>query len=137
MASSLRYLRRLEELSMIPKEHLVDIDFQRFPGLFDKVKTLNLDLSSSGEKPSNGIIISALRHFQRLEKLSIKAEFSGKEEQIQLVEFLQGSATVLEEFYLTGRQKNEHEGHEHISRLYRASPDVQFMCGMSCPLLRK
>ncbi|KAK1271623.1 F-box protein [Acorus gramineus] len=69
IAASLRHFRHLEELSI---SHINDLDFERFPGVFDDVWSLNLRIPSHSAEPMNGIIVAGLQHFRCLKKLSIE-----------------------------------------------------------------
>ncbi|KAK1311012.1 hypothetical protein QJS10_CPA08g00033 [Acorus calamus] len=53
-------------------KHISELDFERFPGMFDDVQSLDLCISSHSAEPINGIIVAGLRHFQYLVKLSIE-----------------------------------------------------------------
>ncbi|KAK1296632.1 putative F-box protein [Acorus calamus] len=157
-------------------QHINDLDFERFPGVFDDVWSLNLRIPSHSAEPMYGIIVAGLRHFRCLKKLSIEytdsdnrrndrtcaidgsttrwelekrgilgnkiyalnrlevirmTEFSGREKEIQLIEFLLGSAVVLVDFYMTlcspwpGSAKHESQVLEYISLLYRASHNAR------------
>ncbi|KAK1296184.1 hypothetical protein QJS10_CPB15g02189 [Acorus calamus] len=112
-------------------EYVNDFDLERFPGMFDNVKSLNLHIPSQSVELTNGIIADGLQHFRHLDKIGIFYSgdkrngrtcaidgcyplnhlkemnmwfFSWSEEEIQLVEFLLRTAVVLEKIYFTSRQ---------------------------------
>ncbi|KAK1270156.1 F-box/LRR-repeat protein [Acorus gramineus] len=124
----------LERFHMsVCSEHAVDIfkyvndfDLERFPGMFDNVKSLNLYIPSQSVELTNGIIADGLQHFRHLDNIGIFYTgdkrngrtcaidgryalnhlkeinmwfLSGIEEEIQLVEFLLRTAVVLEKIY--------------------------------------
>ncbi|KAK1310812.1 hypothetical protein QJS10_CPA08g00042 [Acorus calamus] len=107
-------------------EYVNDFDLERFPGMFDNVKSLNLHIPSQSVELTNGIIADGLQHFRHLDQIGIFYAgdkrngrtcaidgcyalnhlreinmwyLSGSEEEIQLVEFLLRNAVVLEKIY--------------------------------------
>ncbi|KAK1271972.1 hypothetical protein QJS04_geneDACA012924 [Acorus gramineus] len=68
----MNYLKAIEVRSFRLGEHISELDFERFPGTFDNVQSLDLCIPSHSAEPINGIIVAGLRHFRCLEELSIE-----------------------------------------------------------------